>query len=147
MRFDDYWDGPAYLDGILAREITEPTVRLTGLRTGELHFINDIPAERISEVEADPDLQVRTWAPLNFDFVNFNHNLELFQDRRVRQAFDLMIDKGNADAGRALGGREIRRRRRASRTTPRATATLCSALRTSLRPAHSWRRQAIRQAA
>ena len=67
----------------LPAEITEPTVRLTGLRTGELHFINDIPAERISEVEADPDLQVRTWAPLNFDFVNFNHNLELFQDRRV----------------------------------------------------------------
>ena len=93
VRFDDYWDGPAYLDGILAREITEPTVRLTGLRTGELHFINDIPAERISEVEANPDLQVRTWAPLNFDFVNFNQNLELFQDRRVRQAFDLMIDK------------------------------------------------------
>lgn len=92
-RFDDYWDGPAYLDGILAREITEPTVRLTGLRTGELHFINDIPAERVAEVEADPDLQVVTWAPLNFDFVNFNHDVELFQDPRVRQAFDLIIDK------------------------------------------------------
>lgn len=35
-RFDDYWDGPAYLDRIIEREITEPTVRLTGLQTGEL---------------------------------------------------------------------------------------------------------------
>jgi peptide/nickel transport system substrate-binding protein len=93
VRFDDYWDGPAHLERIVAREITEPTVRLTGLRTGELHLINDIPAERISEVEGDAGLQVRTWAPLNFDFVNFNHNLELFQDHRVRLAFDLMIDK------------------------------------------------------
>ena len=92
-RFDDYWDGPAFLDRIIAREITEPTVRLTGLNTGELHLINDIPAERILQVEGDSNLQVRTWAPLNFDFVNFNHNLELFQDRRVRLAFDLLIDK------------------------------------------------------
>ncbi|RYH03689.1 MAG: hypothetical protein EON57_09570, partial [Alphaproteobacteria bacterium] len=36
-RFDEYWDGPAYLEGVVAREITEPTVRLTGLRTGEFH--------------------------------------------------------------------------------------------------------------
>ena len=92
-RFDDYWDGPAFLERIIAREITEPTVRLTGLRTGELHMINDIPAERVAEVEGDPNLQVLTWFPLNFDFLNFNHNLELFQDVRVRQAFDLMIDK------------------------------------------------------
>ncbi|WP_201158367.1 ABC transporter substrate-binding protein [Rhodobaculum claviforme] len=92
-RFDDYWDGPAHLERIIAREITEPTVRLTGLRTGELHMINDIPAERVAEVEGDASLQVLTWFPLNFDFLNFNHDLELFQDARVRRAFDLMIDK------------------------------------------------------
>ncbi len=92
-RFDDYWDGPAFLDGILAREVTEPTVRLTGLQTGEMHMINDIPAERIASVENDADTQVLTWAPLNFDFVNFNHNNPVFQDQRVREAFALMIDK------------------------------------------------------
>ncbi len=47
QRFDDYWDGPAYLDKVIAREVTEPTVRLTGLRTGEMHLINDIPADRV----------------------------------------------------------------------------------------------------
>ncbi len=52
-RFDDYWDGPAYLERIIAREISEPTTRLTGLRTGELHMINDIPADRIEEIEAE----------------------------------------------------------------------------------------------
>ena len=92
-RFEDYWDGPAHLDGVLAREITEPTTRLTGLRTGELDMINDIPADRIEEIEADPDLQVVTWFPLNWDFVNFNHAVEPFDDPRVREAFDLMIDK------------------------------------------------------
>ncbi|MDX8351795.1 ABC transporter substrate-binding protein [Cognatiyoonia sp. IB215182] len=92
-RFDDYWDGPAYLDRIIAREIPEPTVRLTGLRTGELHMINDIPADRMTEIEEVGDIQVVKWFPLNWDFVNLNHDFEPFQDARVRQAFDLIIDK------------------------------------------------------
>jgi ABC-type transport system substrate-binding protein len=93
VRFDDYWGGPAYLDRIIAREVTEPTVRLTGLRTGEMHMINDIPADRMKEVKGDPKLQVLTWFPLNWDFVNFNHDFEPFKDQRVRLAIDLLIDK------------------------------------------------------
>ena len=92
-RFDDYWDGPAYLDKIISREVTEPTVRLTGLRTGEMHVINDIPADRMKEVKADPKLQVLTWFPLNWDFVNMNHDYAPFKDARVRMAIDLLIDK------------------------------------------------------
>ena len=84
QRFDDYWEGPAYLDRIIAREVTEPTVRLTGLRTGEMHMINDIPADRIAEIKADPKFQVLTWFPLNWDFVNLNHEFEPFKDPRVR---------------------------------------------------------------
>jgi ABC-type transport system substrate-binding protein len=93
VRFDDYWDGPAYLDKIIAREVTEPTVRLTGLRTGEMHMINDIPADRMKEVKGDPKFQVTTWFPLNWDFVNLNHDFEPFKDQRVRLAIDLLIDK------------------------------------------------------
>lgn len=92
-RFDDYWDGPAYLDKVEAREITEPTVRLTGLQTSELHMINDIPADRIEGMKGNKDLQVKTWFPLNWDFVNFNHEFEPFKNPDVRKAFDLMIDK------------------------------------------------------
>ena len=92
-RFDDYWDGPAYLDRVIEREITEPTVRLTGLQNGELHVINDIPADRVDQVKKDGKLQTLSWFPLNFDFLNMNHDFEPFKDARVRQAFDLMIDK------------------------------------------------------
>ncbi len=92
-RFDEYFGGPAYLDKVISREITEPTVRLTGLRTGELHMINDIPLDRWSEFEGNDDFQTVAWFPLNWDFVNFNHDFEPFKDPRVREAFDLMIDK------------------------------------------------------
>lgn len=92
-RFDDYWDGPAYLNAIIEREITEPTVRLTGLQSGELHVINDIPADRVETTGKDPKLQTLSWFPLNFDFLNMNHDFEPFKDARVRQAVDLLIDK------------------------------------------------------
>jgi hypothetical protein len=59
---------------VIAREVTEPTVRLTGLRTGEMHMINDIPADRMKEVKGDPKFQVTTWFPLNWDFVNLKHD-------------------------------------------------------------------------
>jgi D-galactose transport system substrate-binding protein len=93
QRFDDYWEGPAYLERVIAREITEPTVRLTGLRTGELHMINDIPADRIAEIKGDSKFQTQTRFPLNWDFVNLNHDFEPFKEPRVRLAFDLAIDK------------------------------------------------------
>ena len=73
-RFEEYWDGPAYLDKVIAREITENTTRLTGLRTGELHLINDIPLDRVGELEAEGALQVLKWFPLNWDFVNLNQD-------------------------------------------------------------------------
>lgn len=92
-RFDDYFDGPAYLDKVIAREITEPTVRLTGLRTGELHMINDIPADRVEEIQGDAKLQTVTWFPLNWDFVNLNHDFEPFKNPKVRLAIDYIIDK------------------------------------------------------
>ena len=56
-------------------------------------MINDIPADRMAEIEDAGEMQVVKWFPLNWDFVNLNHTFEPFQDARVRKAFDLIIDK------------------------------------------------------
>ena len=106
-RFDEYWEGPAYLEKITIREITEPTVRLTGLRTGELHMINDIPADRMEEIKADPKFQTVSWFPLNFDFVNLNNDFEPFKNPKVRLAFDLIIDKEQLLQGALWGQGKI----------------------------------------
>lgn len=106
-RFDDYWQEPAYLDAIVSREVTEPTVRLTGLRTGEMHLINDIPLDRVDELKSDGNLQVSTWYPLSWAFLNFNHKHEPFKDPRVRRAFDHMIDKDVLVQGALWGQGEV----------------------------------------
>ena len=98
-RFDDYWGEPAYLDAVHSFEVTEPTVRLTGLRTGEFHVINDIPMDRIAEVQAETNLQTQSWDPVSFAFLNFNHKVAPFDDPRVRLAFDYCIDKDTLQQG------------------------------------------------
>lgn len=92
-RFDAYWQGAPYLDGIIEYEVTEPTVRLTGLQTGQFHLINDIPMDRVAAVRKDPKVQVLSWFPLCWAFLNFNHKVKPFDDPRVRKALDLMVDK------------------------------------------------------
>ncbi|MCU0912183.1 MAG: ABC transporter substrate-binding protein [Rhodobacteraceae bacterium] len=107
-RFDDYYGGPAYLDRITIREISENTTRLTGLQTGELHMINDIPADRVAEIEGDANLQVVKWFPLNWDFINLNQaKFEPFKDQRVRLAFDLAIDKAALLEGALWGQGQV----------------------------------------
>lgn len=53
----------------------------------------DIPLDRMVEIEGNDDFQSVSWFPLDFDFLNFNHEFEPFKDARVREAFDLMLDK------------------------------------------------------
>jgi ABC-type transport system substrate-binding protein len=101
--FPEYWGGAPYLDGVLSREVTEPTVRLTGLQTGEFHLINDIPLDRVDALKGDADLQVLTWFPLSWAFLNMNHDREPFNDKRVREAFDYMIDKETLVQGAIWG--------------------------------------------
>ncbi len=107
VRFADYWQGPAHLDKIISREVTEPTVRLTGLRTGEMHIINDIPLDRVTELEADSNFQVSKWFPLSWAFLNFNHKRAPFNDARVRLAIDHMIDKEVLVQGALWGQGEV----------------------------------------
>lgn len=106
-RFDDYWQGPAHVEKIVSREVTEPTVRMTGLRTGEMHIINDIPLDRVDELKGDDNFQVKTWFPLSWAFLNFNHKREPYNDSRVRLAFDYMIDKETLVQGALWGQGEV----------------------------------------
>lgn len=49
-------EGPAYLDEITWRFITEPTTQLASLENGEVHFISRVPASEFEQLEANPDL-------------------------------------------------------------------------------------------
>jgi peptide/nickel transport system substrate-binding protein len=97
-RNDHYWGPPNhYLQRIVYRIIQEPYVAVQLLKKGELDVVDPVQAlqwER--ELEHSSSLKRLTRTVYNipaYSFIGFNLRKPIFQDVRVRHAFDLLIPR------------------------------------------------------
>jgi peptide/nickel transport system substrate-binding protein len=54
----------ACLDSVTFRIVTEPGARVAGLKTGELHAVEDLPAKSLPDLKSDPNITIlplRNW--------------------------------------------------------------------------------------
>ncbi len=92
-RFDDYYRGPASVDGVEVTFVSDASVRLQGLTSGQFHVITAAAAADIPLIEANPDLATNI-SPSGLVLVAaMNSRREPFDDVRVRQAMNLAVDK------------------------------------------------------
>jgi peptide/nickel transport system substrate-binding protein len=79
--------GPAYLSKLVVRFLTDPSVRLGALTSGQVQVANAIAPEDVATVRADPDLTLltRDEAGGNYDLW-LNASLAPLNDQRVREA-------------------------------------------------------------
>ena len=93
-RWDQFFkpDKP-YLDEVVFRAIGDDTVRLTGLQTGELDWIQRVPAQRVEELEGSSDLASSPGKPYLPDMIMLNCSKPPFDDPRVRQAVAWLVDR------------------------------------------------------
>jgi peptide/nickel transport system substrate-binding protein len=84
-----------FIDTLIFRSISDDTVRLTGLQTGELQWIQQVPLQRVEELKADEsdEITVSDAKPFLPDFLYLNCSLPPFDDVRVRQAVAACIDR------------------------------------------------------
>lgn len=82
-----------YLDEIVFRAIGDESVRLTGLQTGELDWIQRVPAQRVQELEGASGITSSPGKPYLPDMIMFNCSKAPFNDPRVRQAVAWLIDR------------------------------------------------------
>jgi len=98
-KFADYWDAKnVHIDRVVFRPVTESTVRLANLKSGSLDLIERALATDLKEIKADPKLRVATVPELGYQGITLNVAKSdaaktSFADPRVRQAFDLAIDR------------------------------------------------------
>jgi len=99
-RFADYWNKDAvHLDRIVFLPIVDSTVRLANLRSGGLDLIERVAATDVDTVKRDERLKFSEITGLGYTGVTTNVNNgtrsknPLGQDRRVRQALELSIDR------------------------------------------------------
>jgi len=82
-----------HLDQITFKAIGDDSVRLTGLQTGELDWIQRIPPQRVAELSKSSEIAVSPSRPYNPDLIMFNCTKPPFNDVRVRQAVAWAIDR------------------------------------------------------
>ena len=85
--------GRPRLARVVFRVAPEEATRIQDLLTGNAHVVEGIPAERLDEVEGDPDSRtVALWAR-GYTFIAWNTRREPFDDPAVRRALTQAIDR------------------------------------------------------
>lgn len=98
-----YWRGPASVSKITMRPILEDATRVAALQTGEVDFISNVPYERITELQADPNLVVKTVPTPRVFFIGIDPRVKPLDDVRVRQALNYAVDVDSIISALYLG--------------------------------------------
>ncbi|MBV8392909.1 MAG: ABC transporter substrate-binding protein [Alphaproteobacteria bacterium] len=99
-KFADYWNrDQVFIDRITYLPIIDATARLANLRSGGLDLIERVLATDIKAVRESPKLKLTKAVSLGFSSLVFNlangpkADNPMGKDSRVREAFDLSIDR------------------------------------------------------
>src|SRR4029077_2321688 len=90
----DYFEpGLPKLDGVELRIIPEMSVKIAALQAGDIDVVWDLPLEQVKTLSARPALRVDSVPAASWDGAILNNDIPPFNDKRVRQAFHLAVDK------------------------------------------------------
>lgn len=91
-KFDDYWGEEPGVDTVEYRFISEPTAAVTGLQTGEVNWTDNVPVQRIDELQ-DNDVEVGQVASGDYWYMSMNFAKPPFDKAEVRRAVNLALDR------------------------------------------------------
>jgi peptide/nickel transport system substrate-binding protein len=93
-RNEDYWKGPPPIRQILFRFLPSSNTRLNQLRSGEVHIVDNVPLDKVTEAESVPGLTVSRTMANSYAHVALNsREVPAFRDVRVRRALAHAIDR------------------------------------------------------
>jgi peptide/nickel transport system substrate-binding protein len=92
--FEDYWGEGPFLDGIRFQVIPDESVKLTGLQTGELDWIDSVPPQQVGQLEDSDELTLSRVAGNDYWYLALNNEREPFDNVDVRRAIAFAIDPG-----------------------------------------------------
>lgn len=89
----DYWGEAPKVDAVEIRFVSEPTAALTALRTGEVHWTDNVPAQQISSLAEDDEVVLETAPSVDYWYLAMNNAEQPWSDVRVRQAVAWALDR------------------------------------------------------
>ncbi|WP_237458408.1 ABC transporter substrate-binding protein [Pontibacillus yanchengensis] len=92
-KFEDYYkEGQPKLDGIRYITMKDESARLAAIRTGEVH-LTTLSSQSIPLAEKNEDLEVKGYQSTEYSYVGFNVDKEPFNNKKVRQAISLAVNR------------------------------------------------------
>ena len=92
IRNDDYFKGPAKLNGIVMRIIPDSTTSLVALKNGEID-LSGIPGKDIEKIKQISWLDFYTYSRLSYSYIGLNVQKAPFNNKLIRQAIAYSINK------------------------------------------------------
>src|SRR5688500_3505078 len=89
----DYWAGKAALDNLVFAITPDASVRWQKLKAGECHVMPYPNPADVAAMKQDPDVNVLEQEGLNVGDLAFNTEKKPFDDKRVRQALNMAVNK------------------------------------------------------
>lgn len=109
-RFDDYWDGTPYLEGLRFRVLTNKAARQNALRAGDVDMADRLTpsfAERVKKGRIT-GIKTRPVGGAGYRMLYFNTKAKWTSDKRVREAIilsfdrDAMVEEGFLGVGESI---------------------------------------------
>jgi peptide/nickel transport system substrate-binding protein len=102
----EYWradEGLPVLDGIQFRAIPDETVKLTALQTGEVHWVDGVPASQIEDLSGSNDVVLERVPGGDYHYFALNQNREPFDNPDVRRAIAMAINREDITEAATFG--------------------------------------------
>jgi dipeptide transport system substrate-binding protein len=90
---EQYWDGRPKLDNLIYAITPDASVRYAKLKAGECHVMAFPKPADIELMKKDPAVTLQTKEGLNVGYIAFNVEKKPFDNKLVRQALTMAIDK------------------------------------------------------
>ncbi|WP_414648766.1 ABC transporter substrate-binding protein [Collimonas sp.] len=91
--FDAYWDGRPKLDSLIYAITPDASVRYAKLKANECQVMAYPKPADIELMKADPSIKMMTKEGLNIGYISFNVEKKPFDNKLVRQALNMAVDK------------------------------------------------------
>jgi peptide/nickel transport system substrate-binding protein len=100
-KFANYWDkGRVHIDRIVYLPITDATVRLANMKSGQLDFIERMAASDVPSLKSDSRFKISKIVEIGYQGITINTGKSdlaqknpLGKDPKVREAFELSLDR------------------------------------------------------
>lgn len=91
-RFDNYWDGPAFVDELIIYDFADDAAKVNALLAGQVQSIDNLPSYLVNTIDQQGASalisETGAWVPFTMRV-----DAAPFSDVRVRQALRLIVDR------------------------------------------------------